>query len=155
VCTFTSSLARVRSRSFRIDSVLQMCQNPAVAESSREAPASRRRVRRRVGARITSPRWRPGVDHQASGAGKRQGLPVHQDSCTTQEANGGHCCVSRSQAEVNRSLGPVSDHEGQFVEGFGKSSGRRYVDSEIVEASAEVLDEGMARDDDPGGTVAL
>jgi hypothetical protein len=27
-----------------------------------------------------------------------------------------------------------SDHEGQFVEGFGKSSGRRNVDSEIVEA---------------------
>ena len=49
----------------------------------------------------------------------------------------------------------MSDHEGQFVEGFGKSSGRRYVDSEIVEASAEVLDEGMAGDDDPGGTVSL
>jgi hypothetical protein len=48
-----------------------------------------------------------------------------------------------------------SDHEGQFVEGFGKSSGRRNVDSEIVEASAEVLDEGMASDDDPGGTVSL
>jgi len=42
----------------------------------------------------------------------------------------------------------VSDHEGQFGEGVGKSSGRRYVDSEIVEASAEVLDEGMAGDDD-------
>jgi hypothetical protein len=49
----------------------------------------------------------------------------------------------------------VSDHEGQFVEGFGKSSARRNVDSEIVEASAEILDEGMAGDDDPGGTVSL
>jgi hypothetical protein len=54
---------------------------------------------------------------------------------------------------VNRS--PSPDHEGKFVEGFGKSSGRRNVDSEIVEASSEVLDEGMARDDDPGGTVSL
>jgi hypothetical protein len=48
----------------------------------------------------------------------------------------------------------VSDHEDKFVEGFGKSSGRRYVDPEIVEP-AEVLDEGMGGDDDPGGTVSL
>jgi hypothetical protein len=49
----------------------------------------------------------------------------------------------------------VSDDEGQFGERVGKSSARRNVDSEIVEASAEVLDEGMAGDDDPGGTVSL
>jgi hypothetical protein len=36
------------------------------------------------------------------------------------ERIGGRCCVSRSQAEVKRPLGPVSDHEGQFVEGFGR-----------------------------------
>jgi hypothetical protein len=44
---------------------------------------------------------------------------------------------------------------GQFVEGLGKSSGRRHLGPEIVEASAEVLDEGMGGDDDPGGTVSL
>jgi hypothetical protein len=49
----------------------------------------------------------------------------------------------------------VSDHQGQFVEGFGNSSGGRNVDSEIVKASAEILDEGMAGDDNPGGTVSL
>ncbi len=32
---------------------------------------------------------------------------------------------------------------------------RRHVGPEIVEAPAEVLDEGMAGDDDPGGTVSL
>jgi hypothetical protein len=51
--------------------------------------------------------------------------------------------------------GLVSDHEGQFVEHVDKSSGRRNVDSEIVEASAGVLDEGMTGDDDPGGTISL
>src|SRR5437899_3285285 len=48
-----------------------------------------------------------------------------------------------------------SDHQGQFVERIGKSSGRRYVRAEIVEASAEVLDEGMAGDDHPCRTVSL
>ncbi len=54
-----------------------------------------------------------------------------------------------------RSSRPGVRSRGPFVEGFGKSGGRRNVDSEIVEASAEVLDEGMAGEDDPGGTVSL
>ncbi|SRR6266545_1699931 len=52
-------------------------------------------------------------------------------------------------------LGRVSDHEGQFGERVGKPGGRRHVGPDIVEAPAEVLDEGVRDDDDPGGAVAL
>jgi hypothetical protein len=43
----------------------------------------------------------------------------------------------------------VSDHEGQFGEGVGETKGRTHVGPEIVEAPAEVLDEGMGSDDPP------
>ena len=67
-----------------------------------------------------------------------------------------HCCVGRSQGEVDRQARTrISDHEGQFGERAGKPGGRRHVGPEIVEAPAEVLDEGVPRDDDPGGAVAL
>ncbi len=38
----------------------------------------------------------------------------------------------------------VSDREGEFSERVGKADSRGYVGPEIVEAPAEVLDEGMA-----------
>ena len=61
--------------------------------------------------------------------------------------------MAEARARRTHPLGPVSDHKGQFGEGFGKASSGRYVGPEIVEAPAEVLDEGMASDDDPGGAV--
>ncbi len=67
----------------------------------------------------------------------------------------GHCCVGRSQGEVDRQPRTSSDHEGQFGERVGKPGGRRHVGPEVVEAPAEVLDERVRRDDDPGGPVAL
>jgi hypothetical protein len=49
----------------------------------------------------------------------------------------------------------VSDHEGQFGEGVGETKGRTHIGPEIVEAPAEVLDEGMAGDNDTRGAVSL
>jgi len=46
-----------------------------------------------------------------------------------------------------------SDDEGQFGECIGETEGRTHICPEIVEAPAEVLDEGVRGDDDPGGTV--
>src|SRR6266545_5528417 len=48
-----------------------------------------------------------------------------------------------------------SDHEGQFGEGIGETEGGTHIRPEIVVAPAEVLDEGVRGDDDPGGTVPL
>jgi len=74
----------------------------------------------------------------------------------TQQLFRRRCCVDRSQV-VQGPLPPGewSDHEGQFGEGVGKSSARWYVGAKIVDTSTEVLDEGMADDDHPGGTVSL
>ena len=49
----------------------------------------------------------------------------------------------------------MSDCQGQFGERIGKAGSSRYVGTEIVEAPADVLDEGVSGDDDPGGTVCL
>jgi hypothetical protein len=51
--------------------------------------------------------------------------------------------------------GQVSRDEGELGEGVGKAGSRRNAGAEIVEAPAEVLDEGMTGDDDPGGAVSL
>jgi hypothetical protein len=63
--------------------------------------------------------------------------------------------LAEARARWTDNLGRVSDHEGQFGERVGKPGGRRHVGPEIVEAPPEVLDEGVRRDDDPGGAVAL
>jgi hypothetical protein len=49
----------------------------------------------------------------------------------------------------------VSDDESQFSERIGQNEGRTDIGSEIVEAPAEVLNECVCGDDDPGGTVSL
>jgi hypothetical protein len=56
---------------------------------------------------------------------------------------------------VDHTLGQVSDKESQFNERVGQTEGRRDIGPEIVEAPAEVLNEGVCGDDDPGGTVSL
>jgi hypothetical protein len=63
----------------------------------------------------------------------------------------GAVALAEARARWTDTLGCVSDHEGQFGERVGKPGGRRHVGPEIVEAPAEVLDEGVAGDDDLGG----
>src|SRR6266545_2642178 len=49
----------------------------------------------------------------------------------------------------------VSDHEGQFGERVGETSRRSDIGPEVVEAPAEVLDEGVPADDHPRSSVTL
>ncbi len=49
----------------------------------------------------------------------------------------------------------VSDHEGQLGERFGEAGSWGHVGPEVVEAPAEVLDEGVPGNDDPGGSIPL
>ena len=56
---------------------------------------------------------------------------------------------------VDPSLGRVSDREGKFGERVSEARSWRRVGPELVEAPAEVLDEGKSGDDHPGGSVSL
>jgi hypothetical protein len=56
---------------------------------------------------------------------------------------------------MDHPVGSVSHDQGLFSERVRKPRGGRYVGTKIVEAPAEILDEGMAGDDDPRGTVSL
>ena len=67
----------------------------------------------------------------------------------------GIVALAEARARWTDTLRRVSDHEGQFGERVGEAGGGRHVGPEIVEAPAEVLDEGVRTDDDPGGAVAL
>ena len=49
----------------------------------------------------------------------------------------------------------LSDHEGQFGERVGETSRRSDIGPEVVQAPAEVLDEGVPADDHPGCSVTL
>jgi hypothetical protein len=51
--------------------------------------------------------------------------------------------------------GRVSDHEGQLGERVGEAGSWGHVGSEVVEAPAEVLDEGVPGNDDPSGSISL
>jgi hypothetical protein len=48
-----------------------------------------------------------------------------------------------------------SDHEGQFSERVDETSRRSDIGPEVVEAPAEVLDEGVPADDHPRSSVTL
>src|SRR6266508_1761181 len=74
---------------------------------------------------------------------------------STETATGRTVALSEARARWTDPPGQVSDREGQLSERFGEGGGRKHVGPEVVEAPAEVLDEGMAGDDDPGGTVSL
>src|SRR6266540_3144944 len=52
-------------------------------------------------------------------------------------------------------LGSVSDDQGQLGERVGQASPGWHVGPQIVEAPAEVLDEGVRGNDDTGGAIAL
>jgi len=81
--------------------------------------------------------------------------PGCQVSIPQAEDVDGIVALAEARARWTDKLGRVSDHEGQFGERVGKPDGRRHVGPEIVEAPAEVLDEGVRGDDDPGAAVAL
>src|SRR6266545_2891398 len=70
-------------------------------------------------------------------------------------ANEGAVALAEAWARWTGSLGQVSDNESQFSERVGQTEGRTDIGPEIVEAPAEVLDEGMGSDDHPGGTISL
>ena len=63
-------------------------------------------------------------------------------------AGAGTVSLPEARGRWTDTLGQVSDHQGQFGELVGKSSGRRSVGAEIIESPAEVLNEGMACDAD-------
>jgi hypothetical protein len=68
----------------------------------------------------------------------------------------GTVALPEARARWTDALGQVLDHQGQFGERVGKLSGRRRsVGAEIVESPAELLNEGMACDDDPGGSITF
>jgi hypothetical protein len=85
---------------------------------------------------------------RSAGHGRYCPAPVGSNPCGT-------VALVEARARWTNTLGRVSDHEGQFGERLGKPGGRRHVGPEIVEAPAEVLDEGVRGDDDPGSAVAL
>src|SRR6266545_303906 len=67
----------------------------------------------------------------------------------------GTVALAEARTRWTNPRGQVSHDEGEFGEGVGKAGSRRYVGAEVVEAPAEVLDEGVAGDNDPGGAVTL
>ena len=67
----------------------------------------------------------------------------------------GTVALAEARARRTQTIGSVQITRGQFSERAGKAGSGQYVGPEIVEAPAEVLDEGVAGDDHPGGTVSL
>lgn len=67
----------------------------------------------------------------------------------------GTVALAEAWARWTDTLGQVSDNGSQFSERVGQTEGRTDIAPEIVEAPAEVLNEGVRGDDDPGGTVSL
>ena len=80
-------------------------------------------------------------------------LPV--PSSTKNSTYSGTVALAEAWARCTHTLGQVSDDESQFGERVGQTKGRTDIGPEIVEAPAEVLNEGVRGDDDPGGTVSL
>jgi len=67
----------------------------------------------------------------------------------------GTVAFAEAWARWTDTLGQVSDNESQFSKRVGQTEGLSDIGPEIVEAPAEVLNEGVRGDDDPGGTVSL
>lgn len=72
-----------------------------------------------------------------------------------QQRCGGHCCVGRSRRVGERRCRARSDHHSQFGEGVRQASPGWHFGPEVVEAPAEVLDQSVRSDDDPGGAIPL
>src|SRR6266540_2178162 len=91
-------------------------------------------------------------------AGRRSGRTVVFDrgipDCVVYALRGTVALAEVSLCRTH-SVGLASDDLGQLGERVSEAGIGRHVGPEIVEAPAEVLDEGMAGDDHPGGTVSL
>src|SRR6266511_2506567 len=59
----------------------------------------------------------------------------------------GTVALARARARGTYQSRHVSDHEGQFGERVGETSRRSDIGPEVVEAPAEVLDEGVSSND--------
>src|SRR6266540_619833 len=71
------------------------------------------------------------------------------------DADDGTVALAEATARWTGPRGWVSDDQGQFRERIGKPRDGRYVGGpEIVEAPAEVLNEGVRGNDDPCGSVS-
>jgi hypothetical protein len=71
------------------------------------------------------------------------------------EPSDGTVALAETRTRWTNPRGQVLHDEGEFGEGVGNAGSRRYVCAEVVEAPAEVLDEGVTSDDDPGGAISL
>ncbi len=63
--------------------------------------------------------------------------------------------MARARARWTYPCRHASDHEGQFGERVGETGRRSDMGPEVVEAPAEVLDEGVPADDHPRSSVTL
>src|SRR6266545_5007151 len=68
---------------------------------------------------------------------------------------GGTVALAKARARWTYPSRHVSDHEGQFGERVGETSRRSHIGPEVVEAPAEVLDEGVPADDHPRSSVTF
>src|SRR6266508_3794784 len=67
----------------------------------------------------------------------------------------GTVALARARARRTYPSRQVSDHEGQFGERVGETTRRSDIGPEVVEAPAEVLDEGVPGENHPRGSVTL
>jgi hypothetical protein len=70
-------------------------------------------------------------------------------------SSGGTVALAEARARWTYPSGHVSDHQGQFGERGLETSSRSGIGSEVVEAPAKVLDEGVSADDHPRSSVTL
>src|SRR6266542_3927844 len=82
-------------------------------------------------------------------------IAIPLPECVFFTAITGTVALAEATARWTGPHGWLSDDQGQFRERVGKSGDGRYVGPEIVEAPAEVLNEGVRGNDDPCGSVSL
>ena len=69
---------------------------------------------------------------------------------TTSADQRGRCCTWRSRGRRDQLILGWSDSEGQLIEGGHHSQGHWFVNAEFVVAAADVLNERVPGDGDPG-----
>ena len=67
----------------------------------------------------------------------------------------GRCCMPLARGAMKRRPRTESDRQGELVECGRQPPVHLLLDGKLVVTSTEVLDEGMAGDDDPGAVVLL
>src|SRR5438128_1798033 len=81
---------------------------------------------------------------------------MESDAQIVRYAGRGTVALIEAGARRSRSSGPVIRHsDSELSERVGEAGSRPYVGPEVVEASAQVLEEGMPCDDHARGAVSL